>query len=369
MKTIIFGACENGIRVKRNIAENITAYCDNNRNKQGLILDGLPIISVEEVIRLSLKEKIRVICASIGGLEILANQLRINHSKIELFGVSLRFLREKTEFIRDFSEEIFPICYDKPRLDYFEYHVAWQCNLRCKGCGHKSNIYHGNRMGDYDKYKKDICRLKELFWGVKRIRLMGGEPLLNDKLSDFILETRKIFPDSDIRIVTNGLLIPDIKGDLYETMRKTGAEFDISQYPPTKEKKEEIEIKCINERVGASFSPVVESFFSNVDVEGNQDVIKSYNKCKNSMYGSSGCHFLLDGCISMCGVPILHRENGDDYALDTKEDIIDIYDSKITGDRILELFSQPIISCKYCDWDNLKFFDWEGHSKITIEKC
>lgn len=84
-----------------------------------------------------------------------------------------------------------------------------------------------------------------IIWGVKRIRLMGGEPLLNPELPKFISITREVFPDSNIRVVTNGILIPYVDTAVLKTMNQYFVGFDITQYPPTKMIKEKIELRCI----------------------------------------------------------------------------------------------------------------------------
>lgn len=58
----------------------------------------------------------------------------------------------------------------------------------------------------------DLLRMKELFWGVEKIKLLGGELLFNEDLWKFVDITRRIFPDSYLRILTNGLLLPKNDG-------------------------------------------------------------------------------------------------------------------------------------------------------------
>lgn len=43
---------------------------------------------------------------------------------------------------------------------------------------------------------------------VHTIRLMGGEPLLHPHVIDFCTTTRKLFPTSEIVLVSNGILLP-----------------------------------------------------------------------------------------------------------------------------------------------------------------
>ncbi len=66
----------------------------------------------------------------------------------------------------------------KPILNYFEFHLNEHCNLSCVGCGHAANIA-SKEFADFNQYEKDLNRLSNLFDNIQRIRLMGGEPLLN----------------------------------------------------------------------------------------------------------------------------------------------------------------------------------------------
>ena len=113
----------------------------------------------------------------------------------------------------------------KPRLDYLEFHLADHCNLNCRGCAHMSNIAEPH-LADLDQYIKDIARLRDLFWGIDRIRLMGGEPLLNDQLPEFIKVTREFFPDTDMHVVTNGLLLTQNKQTLLRVMHDNHCSFN-----------------------------------------------------------------------------------------------------------------------------------------------
>lgn len=61
-----------------------------------------------------------------------------------------------------------------PELEYIEYHISWHCNLKCKGCGHLSNLCDEELFGDLEKYIKDLSRLHQLVDNISVIRLMGG---------------------------------------------------------------------------------------------------------------------------------------------------------------------------------------------------
>jgi glycosyltransferase involved in cell wall biosynthesis len=122
---------------------------------------------------------------------------------------------------------------EKAVLEYYEYHISEHCNLNCKGCTHFCNIVEEPHFADYEQYCRDLKALKGLYKNISRIRLMGGEPLLNPKLPEFIKVTRETFPESKLVVVTNGLLLPKAEEHLFKIMRDCECILNISVYKPT----------------------------------------------------------------------------------------------------------------------------------------
>lgn len=88
-----------------------------------------------------------------------------------------------------------------------EVNLADHCNLNCQCCDHFSPLAPKTFL-DFDQYVKDIKRLSKLTGGkIGLMKLQGGEPLLNDRLIDYIAVTREAFPDSYVCIFTDGLLL------------------------------------------------------------------------------------------------------------------------------------------------------------------
>lgn len=134
----------------------------------------------------------------------------------------------------DIEEVFIRINNEKPRLDYVEIEVSRGCNLNCKGCNEFSNLIDKSCYGDLESTRRDLLRLKELFWGIGKIRLMGGEPLINPAFPEFVRTAREVFPDCDLRLLSNGILIPQLSIEDLQTIKKYNCSFDISVYPPVK---------------------------------------------------------------------------------------------------------------------------------------
>lgn len=360
---VIFGAAENGLRVKRDLEAkgiHIECFCDNNERKVGNKLDGVDILAFNQVVDkcASFPERIEGIVIAVHEPDGIMEQIRESTVDIMCYGLTYKYLHgDKREYpsIQDF---IYEIDVRKPRLEYYEYHISYHCNLKCKGCGHYSNAV-PKEFGNLETYKKDIVRLRELYAGVKRIRLMGGEPLLNSQLVDFCYISRQTFPDANIRVVTNGLLIPSIDIKLLQGMKENCVGFDITQYPPTSEIKERIALKCLENGIAVTISEPVTQFFSITNPAGNSNPQMEFEICV-----SRGCHFLENGKMSVCAIPILNKKYLsmlDERIEVCEEDIINIYDDSLDGFKLNQLLSQPVKSCRFCDNTHKKWFAWCGN--------
>ena len=360
-EVIIFGAGKNGLKIKRYLEKKgykIYSFCDNNPQKIGLTFDNVKIISFADLIKEYQDDHEIDLVISILEPDAILKQISDANLEIPVWGISRVFLNESyTE-----NEELpllFRINPSKPSLDYLEYHVTEHCNLKCKGCGYYSNIAEVE-FGDFEQYVKDMTRLNELYWGIKKIRLMGGEPLLNTKLPQFIIATRKLFPQADIRVVSNGLLIPNIKDDVLITMKQYSAGFDISQYPPTKEVKEKIELRCLENNVEYFITDVIEKFHNAKNPNGDSDINETFEKCFIKT-----CHYLHNGKMSICGVPIAYEQYKEYLPYEVElaaSDVIDIYDNSLDGNILNAYLSSPKNICRYCNFTNIEWFNWQGNS-------
>ncbi|MCR5356765.1 MAG: 4Fe-4S cluster-binding domain-containing protein [Lachnospiraceae bacterium] len=359
-KYAIVGASKRGLSIKRKIEHEevgeVCCFIDNNSKKQGLIFDGIPIISMDEIVS-GYSDLDEIIVAIIDHTPLL-DQINEKGIKTPISVVTPMFILYPGQ--TPFKDCCALRSNDKPAFSYIEYHIADHCNLKCKGCGHLSNVVE-EKFGDYELYKKDLLRLKELFWNITKIRLLGGEPLLNPELEKFIIISREMFPASDIRVVTNGLLIPSANENLFKTMRRNAVTFDISLYPTTQKVMERIELKCTQYDVLFNVSGLITKFSKSKKGDYfNSDPQNVFKTCINRK-----CHLLYNGEIALCPGPILRKRF--EGILCNKpwfeEDIINIYDEDLDGNKLNELFSGPNRFCTICGPS--ESFDWEpGYTEI-----
>lgn len=92
--------------------------------------------------------------------------------------------------------------FDIPRLDIM---IAYACNIKCQGCISLSNF---QRKGVESLFNlsKSVDTWKNLL-NPKVITLFGGEPTLHPKLPQVITKINQSWPNSIIRLITNGYLL------------------------------------------------------------------------------------------------------------------------------------------------------------------
>ncbi len=98
---------------------------------------------------------------------------------------------------------------DKSYLPYLETHLIDSCNLNCKSCGHYASLFTDKDFYALDEFRRDIRQLADNV-DLVMLRMMGGEPLKLKNLDEYIEIARQYLPNTNLRIVTNGLLIPNL---------------------------------------------------------------------------------------------------------------------------------------------------------------
>ena len=115
-------------------------------------------------------------------------------------------------------------------IGYIEHHIVDHCNLNCKGCSHFVPLA-SKWEEDLETFTKDFTQLRDLTGGqIDVIRLMGGEPLLHPQLVSFVEITRKLFPNSQIQVVTNGILLKKRTEELAPVFNAKGIIVCVSNY-------------------------------------------------------------------------------------------------------------------------------------------
>lgn len=268
-------------------------------------------------------------------------------------------IRNKPEYIKYLITPMISDSY----LSYLEFHVADHCNLNCKYCTHFSPLVKEPVFTDLDRFKSDLKQLNKYIKDIGVIRILGGEPLLNPELPQFIEYTRKIYPGSIITVVTNGLLLDKISDELINCMKDNKAFFFISYYPPLENKLSGIKEFLVKNKVPYSMSPKIETF--------NETQSLNENNNEDFFYYcfQATCTCLQDGKIAPCYAPFTTKYFNKEFDLDLPTDEgIDLYSEELNMSMLKMSLLIPMERCNYCilgkahPWQvigkNSKLEDW-----------
>lgn len=252
---------------------------------------------------------------------------------------------------------------EKPIIHCLEVHVMDVCNLNCKGCLHFSNLFNQNDKVDIEQVFTDLEKLSSKCF-IVHLRVLGGEPLLNNDLDVILKKLRSLLPMTDITVVTNGTLIPKQKKELFQIMKECNIGFTITLYPPTR--KSEEKIKQVLEENGVSFGtnrePVI-NFSKSMQLVPNIEQSNAHNTCV-----SRNIFFLREGKLHKCPPEALINRFYERFDIPLRSDTgIDIYsDEIIWNDTLNDLYEKPVEQCKFCS-EELVDFPWKMQANPEIE--
>jgi len=241
----------------------------------------------------------------------------------------------------------------KQILDYIEYDIVGHCNLNCKGCSHFSNLQNEKEFISIKTYEKDLKRLSELFDTIKRIKILGGEPLLHKDLNEIIKITRKILPETKIDIVTNGLLIIKLDPKILETIKQCNVKLIITIYKNTEKIKKMILANIISSGILYETYEEKNNFRRQLTQNKKLSSFISHGKCS-----IKNCTGIKNGQLGKCPMSIhMHRFNEKFNTKFPQNESINIHDEKVTAKQIKKLINKPIELCKYCSIEP-EMFEW-----------
>lgn len=266
------------------------------------------------------------------------------------------------------EEKLSEICSYSVRreLDFLEFHVADHCNLNCKNCSMFSGLVEGKVFADYDKTRNGLLKLKTFFDHVKVFRIIGGEPLLNDRLSDYIDLVRLLYPFTDIRVITNGILVRSMKPTLIESLKNNKVSFIVTGYPALENSYDEIADFLRKNEIRHVVGPTIYKFQKIYNKEGNSDTEKAFFQCN----WKGTCANIKENRIATCFVPFVLPYFTNNFKLmPVKDDTIDLYEEGLSTEKIHSRLSMPMDACRYCTQKRM-IVDWEltdGDSKTCLE--
>jgi len=245
-------------------------------------------------------------------------------------------------------------------------HVAEHCNLNCKGCNHFSSLAKEEFLKP-EEFERDFKRLAELTKKIFTIKILGGEPLLHPRLTEFFDIARKYFPSAPIQVTTNGILLTKQPEEFWKNCRKNKITVAISRYP-VKLNDEEIKKIARTHKVKLLYNGTASEYRMcklPLDLSGSQDMKKSFQKCAIS-WGC--CVTLRGGKIFTCCIAA-HIKFFNEYFKQnltvSGEDYVDIFNINSIKE-IIGFLEKPFPFCRYCKTSETKFAQRWGISKKEI---
>ena len=226
-------------------------------------------------------------------------------------------------------------------INYIETHILEHCNLNCRGCSHFSGLAH-KEFKNIDDYINEMSALSKLTnQGLRIIRVMGGEPLLNPNFVQYYLETRKLFPHSEIVLVSNGTLLKNVTDEQIETLNNANIDLCVSSYGVN------VDMDKFKKFKTHYFHNKKELYNISIDLNGSQDIVKSFRDCDIVQHGWL---FFKDGrlfqCCIMGNIDYFCDYFNQNIEYDLDDISIDV--STHTLEEVENFLNTPHQVCRYC---------------------
>lgn len=255
-------------------------------------------------------------------------------------------------FIPNFVEHYLSAKY----LPYLEFHIADQCNLNCKACEHYSGLVKEAHFPKLEKFTRDFERLHEFINDIGVIRILGGEPLLNPEVNEYIKLSRRLYPQTNIFVVTNAILLPKMPESFFATLRECRAGIHISFYPPLESKMPAIRRLLEEKRVQFFISPLNKTFTMKQTLNRHDRPTEIFLQCFQA-----NCHNLYEGKVASCFLPFTTKYFNAYYGKDLPEDgALDLYEPGLSTEKLKAHLLTPFERCRYCtppvsvEWTTIK---------------
>jgi MoaA/NifB/PqqE/SkfB family radical SAM enzyme len=238
------------------------------------------------------------------------------------------------------------------------------CNYGCRGCLAFSPLAKEG-YAKLEIIERDLQRMAFLTNNsVDAINLLGGEPLLHPQVTVFFGIARKYFPETEIRLVTNGILLPRQGREFWKAMKKNNIILRPTKMPALYLPWKEIEKKARRYKVpfkyyGIDYAPEGEEIPKTLehfvlDLAGNQVPGGGGDRCPHT---KQHLYSLIDGKIFPCCITagIRHFNAYFNKNLEiSNADYIDLFD--VTNvNEIFSFLEKPLAFCRYC---NLEKITW-----------
>lgn len=225
-------------------------------------------------------------------------------------------------------------------IPFVEMTVTTRCNLKCKYCSNLIPYLPKQKHFNLIQNIEDLNKLLHAVHLVYRLKIHGGEPLLYPQLNQFLGYALAQPQIIDVRISTNGTVIPN--ADLLQIMKNPKFVLHISQYPIAEKSVKEL-IKILQENniryfymEGQEWSDLGDyEVWRERSMEETEAMIQACNMRKCTSY-YEGKIYVCSRAANRCA--ITGQEEG--ICLGIEDDL----------QKLWAFFKKPYFkTCQYCD--------------------
>ena len=243
-------------------------------------------------------------------------------------------------------------------LDYLSVQISNQCNLKCAHCSSMIGLESSIEELSFDKTIDSIAAMNKLFSSINHFQILGGEPFLNPRLTDYLIILRKLYPHSTIDIITNGTLLLCQSETTYQIIHDYSINVMISYYPILASVIDRIHQELKQYDIKHSISDRIDYFQILYDFHGYSNEEITFNNCQSAQYCKNGLT-LYEEYLYPCLAPLaLYRAR---VISDPREYGVKI--SERTKIHEIKTLIHPMSICKYCHMDQFqKWHQLEGNT-------
>lgn len=235
--------------------------------------------------------------------------------------------------------------------EYLEIPITTACTLKCKNCSNLMPYYKKPCHMNMDQIEKSLNIFLTCIQNIVYIRILGGEPLLNQniiRLINILLNSGKV---QRVEIVTNGTIVPRNK-ELIRLLKNPKIIVSISDYKIVNNKKLQDFLKKNNIKFEVNKIKYWMDY-GNMNYRGKtiKELKKQFRKC------SSVCKSLINGQVHLCP----RSSHGTDLNIikDNQDDYVNLQDENVSIDemklKLRTLLKKDYIkACNFCDYGTKK---------------
>jgi glycosyltransferase involved in cell wall biosynthesis len=370
VKLAILGVNQLGARIQQMIdadgAYQLLTFGDESDANVGKRLNGVEIVGLNTLKTMVRKMRVDAIVLANNniGYEKMVNRLH----KLGIYRIFIlpNYVYANGYTLKGIGSELVSVDKVKPTMSFISCSITDKCQLNCKGCLAFDNLVETPTFTNYDDFCKTMDRLGELFDNIFEFQLTGGEPLLHPQLPQFIQKTRAVFPKADIKLISNGLMVPRADDRLFEIMRDCRVWFNFSAYQPTVANFAKIRSRIEKYNIPwqlLGYQQPITGFFKRRSLRPSFDPEVSFRNCSYNY-----CHYMSGSYLYGCSWPgpkhlLEKRFNVEFEGLDIEKTRIDILNTELTGDEINAMMNKPYEACRYCSDTIETWFAWEQVSR------